>query len=243
MAKTGFSLAAFFGRVLKSLMVVLLLPLALGLLLGLREQLEFITLSGGTYRQWLEWGLLTYVITHLLLLKPVSLFRASHWVFSTLAVWLFGGQVATTDALAGGGKSGKGGKRGEGGDAPPAQGSPLVAFSPYVVPVFTVLACVLGWLLRKWWDRTFVDGPVSFLVGVTIALHWLMTAEELQQQRSRWHLETYLLALCLVFIVTLLIAAACLPWAVPELSFTQALGAGLSRTQAMYATLIQRLFF
>ena len=238
MGKTGSNLAGLIGRILKSLMVALLLPLALGLLLGIREQLELVTLSGGTFREWLEWGVSAYVITHLLLLKPVTVFRASHRVFSTLAVWLFGGQVTTVEGQAGG----KGSKGAKGADAQ-AQGSPLVAFSPYVIPVFTVLACALGWLLRKWWDRTFVDGPISFLIGVTIALHWLMTADELPQQRSRWHLETYLLALCLVFLVTLLIASACLPWAIPDVSFVQALGAGLTRAGALYHALIQRLFF
>ena len=87
-----------------------------------------------------------------------------------------------------------------------------------------------------------LDGPASILIGVTIAFHWLMTADALQQQRSRWHLETYLLAIGLVFALTLLIGGACLPWAIPEFSFVRALSDGCSRAQTIYTTIIQRVF-
>lgn len=223
------------GRSLKIAMVALLIPLVLGLLQGILAQLEVVTLSGGTFRDWLGWGFVTYVGIHLLLVRPVSLFRASHRLFSTLAVWLFGGQVSSVGE--GGGK-GKGGAKSE----QAAQGSTLVAFSPYVVPLYAVLMCAAGWLLGRWIERSWLDGPVSFLIGVLMAFHWLMTADDLQQQRSRWHFETYLLALGLVFVLTLLIAAACLPWAVPEFSFVQALADGLANAQALYATNLRRLF-
>jgi hypothetical protein len=160
-------------------------------------------------------------------------------MFSILAAWLFGGQVTSVqDAGGGKGKSAKGdsGQR-------IAASSPLVAFSPYVVPLPTLLVCVLGWLLARWWERAAVDGPVSFLIGVTMAFHWIMTADDLQSQRARWHVETYLLALGLVFLLTLLIAAVCLPLVVPEFSFIHALSTGFEHTQALYTSLVQHLFW
>ena len=239
MAKLSSSVTVVLGRLVKIVMVVVLLPLAIGLLLGILQQLEVMTSSGGTFREWVNLGFLTYVGIHVVLYRPVPLFRASHRLFSALAVWLFGGQVASVEqAGSGKGKGAKGAKKGDGG----TQGSTLVAFSPYVIPLYTVLTCVAGWLLTRWWDRTVLDGPVSFLIGVSIAFHWLMTADDLQQQRARWHLETYLLAIGLVFALTLLIGAACLPWAIPEFSFVRALADGLAKTQAIYTTVIQRLF-
>ena len=222
-------------------MVAIVLPLAIGLLQSLLEQLERVSLSGGTFRQWVGWGFMTYVGVHVLLFRPSGLFRISHRVFSSLAIWLFGGQVATVEEPKGGKAAGKGAAK-SGPSDPASQGSTLVAFSPYVVPVYPILVCAVGWLLARWWDRMFLDGPVAFAVGVTMAFHWLMTADDLQQQRRRWHLETYLLALSLVFVLTLLLGAACLPWAVPELSFVDTLGVGFSRTHTIYRTIIQRLF-
>ena len=238
MAKTASKFAEALSRIIKSAMVVVLIPLAIGLLDGVLKQLEIMSSSGATFRQWIEWGVVSYVGLHVLLYRPVAMFRVSHRLFSVIAVWLFGGQVTTVGGSASG--KGKGGKGGKGEAA--AEGSPLVAFSPYVIPLYVILVCAGSLLLRQWAGRRWVDGPASFLIGFLIAFHWLMTAEDLQQQRDRWHMETYLLAIGLVFVLTLLLGGACLPWAVPEFSFARALADGFAKTQAIYTTLIQRLF-
>ena len=246
MAPLSFSLRAVPARLVKVVMVAIVLPFAIGLLLSLLGQLELVSLSGGvTYREWVEWGFLTYVGVHVLLFRPAALFRVSRQLFSSIAVWLFGGQVTTVEDAEGGKGSGKGAKRGtaSGADDPAARGSTLVAFSPYVVPVYTVLVCAVGWALGRWGNQMLIDGPIAFFIGLTMAFHWLMTADELQQQRRRWHLETYLLALSLVFALTLLVGAACLPWAVPDVSFIRTLAEGFSRTQGIYTAIVQRLFF
>lgn len=236
MGKHTSSFTALLGRLLKVVMVVVVVPLAIGLFTGIREQLALVSASGDvTFQQWATWGFVSYVGFHTLLYRPVTLFRASHRLFSTLALWLFGGQVSSVDRSAG--SKGRDTAR-----KPEGQGSTLVAFSPYVVPLSTVLVCVVGWLVGRWAERRFVDGPVGVLIGATIAFHWLMTADELQQQRQRWRVETYLLAIGLVFAVTLLIGAVCLPLAVPGFSVGQAVAEGVAHAQAVYTTLIQRLF-
>ena len=242
MAKTASSLTAGLGRFVKAIMVAVLMPIAIGLLQGILDQLETVSGSGSTFRAWVSWGFITYVGIHLLLYRPVGLFRASHRLFSWLAAWLFGGQVASVGTQESGGKK-KEGKRGKGefGEAS-ADGSTLVAFSPYVIPSYMILMSAAAIALRRWLSRSWVDGPVSFLLGAFIAFHWLMTANDLQEQRDRWHVETYLLAITLVFIVTLLIGGACVPWAIPEFSFLQAFSEGYARTQAVYAALIRQLF-
>jgi hypothetical protein len=245
MAKLPFNIGEWFGRLIKTVMVVLLIPLAMGLLTSCLNQLEVTAnLSGASFREWVVWGFFVYIGTHLLLYRPVTLFRASHRIFSSLAVWLFGGQVTSVEGSGASRvqhRSGKGGKEGSAGTS--TQGSTLVAFSPYVVPSYTVLVCAIGWLLARVWNRALIDGPIGALIGMTMALHWVMTADDLQQQRARWHLETYLLALSLVFVLTILIGAACLPWSIPDFSFVQMLSDGLSRTQALYVAIVRQLFF
>ncbi len=231
MAKSSSSLASKLGRAIKCVMVALLVPLAIGLLLGMLEQLAAVGIGRTTAGDWVRWGFMTYVWVHLLLWRPAKLFQASHTVFSVLAAWLFGGQVASTD-------KGEGGKGAKGGEA----GSPLVAFSPYVVPIAPILVCALGWLLARWLDHTVLDAPVSFGIGLLAAFHWLMTADALQQQRARWHLETYLLAIGLVFILSLLIGGSAIMLALPEFSYGQAVAGGFAQAHALYAALIQRLF-
>ncbi len=241
MAKIRSNVTGVFSRLIKIVMVVVLLPLAIGLFSGILEQLDAMSGSSATFREWIHWGFVSYIGIHLLLYRPVGLFRVSHRMFSTIAVWLFGGQVASVDAPDGGKSKGAKSKGAKGETA--AQGSTLVAFSPYVVPLYTVLVCALGWLLAHWIDQRFIDGPISFLIGFTIALHWIMTADDLQQQRERWYFETYLLAIGLIFILTLFIGALSLPLAVPGFYIDRALADGWARTHAIYTTIVQRLFF
>ncbi len=238
MGKASSSLTALLGRLVQVAMVVLVLPLAVGLLQGLLEQVDVVSSPGTPFLRWIALGFFTYVGGHLFLYRPVGLFHLSHRMFSALAVWLFGGSVASVE---GPGGTGKGSQRAKG--AGDAQGSTLVAFSPYVIPCYALLVCAAGWLLGRWWDRASLYGPVSVLLGATMAFHWIMTADDLQRQRDRWHVETYLLAISLVFALTLLIADACLAWAIPGFSFVQALGEGLRRTAAIYQEIIQQLFF
>ena len=242
MAKIFSKAATVLGRLIKVAMVAIVVPASIGLFQGLREQLDIATMSGGTFREWVGWGLVTYVVVHLILYRPVGVFQVSRRLFGVIAVWLFGGQVASVEGGADGG-SAKGSKKGRGSKvAARAEGSPLVAFSPYVIPLYTVLICAAGWVIGRWIERRWLDGALSFLIGVTIAFHWVMTADDLQQQRDQWHLETYLLAIGLVFLLTLIVGGACLPWVVPEFSFVRALSDGLSRTHTIYMTLLERLF-
>lgn len=241
MAKITSNAAALAGRLLKVAVTALVVPAAIGLLLGVRAQLDQPSFSGGLLLDWVGWGFGTYIGLHLLLYRPEPVFRFSHRLFSTVAGWLFGGQVASTEGASGGGK-GRAPKGGKGAGA--AEGSTLVAFSPYVVPLYVVLVGVGAWLLRRMGlERHVVDGPAAALVGVAAAFHWVMTADDLQRQRERWHLETYLLALGLVFLLTLLIGAAALPLAAPEFSALDALAAGFDTTGALYKDIVQALFF
>ncbi len=243
MASPSSSLTTGLSRLIKVSVVALIVPLIIGLLQSVLEALELKTGSGRTYRELVTWGFMTYVGMHVLLYRPTGLFRISHRLFSVLAVWLFGGQVASVEAK----RAGKGNRdksdAGGGGEARTSgEGSTLVAFSPYVIPLYVILASLVALLVRHRVDLGWVDDATGFLLGFLMAFHWLMTADDLQQQRDRWHIETYLLAISLVFVLTLLIGGACLPWAVQGFSFVAVLSDGLSRTQAIYAMLVHHLF-
>ncbi len=91
------SVKTFVGRALKILVAALVIPAAIGLLLGILDQLGTVSLTRGLAREWIGRGFLTYVGLHVLFYRAEGLFRASHAIFSTLAVWLFGGQVSSVE--------------------------------------------------------------------------------------------------------------------------------------------------
>ena len=58
-------------------------------------------------------------------------------------------------------------------------------------------------------------------VGFCLALHWIMTADDLQEQRELWNFETYLLAVILIAIITAVLVAWGLSWMLPGFGFTE----------------------
>lgn len=248
MAKPISKLANFLSRLVNVTVGILLIPPVIGLLAGLRSQLAAVPVGDKSFFDWTVIGVAGYVTLHLLFYRPVALFRVQHGLLSRLAQWLFGGHVSTT-----GGKGARGAERsekprGKGKDdegGAPASGSTLLVVSPYVFPLYPVLACALAWALKHWLDPSVVDAPAAVVIGATLALHWVMTADDLQGGRaakSRVPLDTHLIALGMIGVISLLIVGAALPMAAPDVSWPAMLSEALARAGAIYSTVIQRLF-
>ena len=243
MHKVQSKLVHILRRLLKVVIAAFVIPpLAVSLVSLMRDHLLIDTqLSKTTFIEWIDRGFLSYLGVHILLYRPAPLFRLFHQWFSTVSGWLFGGQVASVERTRAPARRGRSAGKGDAGGSG-ADGSTLVAFSPYAVPFSMMLVCVIGWIANRWLSRSWTDGPIGFCIGVAIAFHWLMTADELQQQRKRWFVETYLLAIELVFVITVLLGAMCLPLVIPDFSFIQWLADALQQAQMMYTTTFQQLF-
>jgi len=156
-----------------------------------------------------------------------------------IAVWLFGGQVTSVEGTPSP-RRGKAKRDAE--DETVAEGSPLVAFSPYVIPFYAVVVCLSAPILARWLGPVFIGSACSYLVGLMMAFHWITTADDLQEQRDQWHLETYLLAIGLVFLLTIILIAACLPWCVPGFSFLKFLSDSVVNIRIVYSMWLHILF-
>ncbi len=243
MAKKSLNPGGVLARLVKAAMVVLLLPAVIGMLDATARHLDAIALHSRMAGYWVNWGFLSYVGVHLILVRPRPIFHASHRIFAVVAAWLFGGHVTSVED----GTGPTGAKRRKSSTADDetvstAAGSPLVAFSPYVIPFYTILICGIAALARRWIEQPLIEVPAAFLVGLTMAFHWIMTADDLQEQRDQWHIETYLLAISLVFLLTLVLTLICLPWAIPQVSFSAVMSDGAARSQAIYDALFGQLF-
>ncbi len=245
MAKARLDVGELFARLVKSVMVVLLVPAVIGLVQATLHHLDTIPLQHRTASTWIQWGFVAYTTVHLLLYRPRTVFLASHRLFSMVATGLFGGHVTSVEqgSSATTRPSRRRRTRSNGDEVSSgAAGSPLLVFSPYVIPFYTLLVCGLAALLRPWVPAMYLEIPAVFLVGVTLAFQWIMTADDLQEQREQWYMETYLLAIILVFLFTLILACVTLPWVLPSFSFSAAMADGVARAHAVYDGIWRQLF-
>ena len=239
MAKVISNVLQWFGRLVKALISVVLIPPIIGLALAMADRLTLVSVGARSFTEWMVRGGATYLGVHLLFYHPTTLFRLQHGLLSRVAVWLFGGQVATTGAK--GEKSSK--KSSKGKSEGSAAGSTLLVVSPYLVPLYAILLCVVAWSLKHWWAPAFLDAVVAFLLGVSLAFHWVMTADDLQQHRDQFPFDTYLLTLAIIGLASLAVVSVCIPLVAPDCSIPALFGDALARTGGIYTSITHTLFF
>ncbi len=239
MAKPLSKVLHLVNRFIKGVVGLLLIPPAVGLALGIHQQLEEVSVGSRSFAQWMMVGAISYVGIHLFVYKPRALWRVQHRLLSRVALWLFGGQVTTANTKSEpptGKKSSKASGEGPGGSA-------LLVLSPYLVPLYPVLVCVIAWVLSRWAGWEFVMPVASFLIGASLLLHWVMAADELQQDRNRFPIESYLMALAIIAFSSLLIVGVCVPMVAEPFSLPGVFAEMLDEAKEIYTTVIHRLFF
>jgi hypothetical protein len=247
MAKLTSRVAEASGRFVKGSVGVLLVPPTIGLARGLFNQLETVPAGSAPAGLWFAWGLGSYALMHILLVKPLPLFSLNHVLLARLAGWLFGGQVSTVGAEAT--ASVKPAKRGRGrrktstsdeGDAEEA--STLVVLSPYLLPIYVVLFCVAVGAVGRQVTAAWWPAAVSTTVGVGLGFHLAMTGEDLQQHAEQFPIETRLMALTISAMSSILITSLVLPMALPSLSVSGIFSEMAASTSALYDAIFRTLF-
>ena len=248
MAKPTSTRFSLLGRLVKGFVGALLIPPVMGLVIGVISQLDEINAGAHTAAYWFVWGLAAYAGTHLLLYRPKHLFQLNHALLERLAVWLFGGQVATVGSEQPASskrppkaKPKKGRPAPEGGEAP--QASTLVVISPYLVPLYTVIISLLAWVATHWGGGELFRIVTSLLLGISLGFHLSMTGEDLQQHIDQFPVEARLMALTFSTLASWVVAALCVPMALADFSLSGVLAQMASSTQAIYARVFGTLFF
>jgi len=238
MAKIVSRVSHSISRVIKGLVGIVLIPPAIGLALGIARQLSVVPAGRYSYSTWWHWGIVGYVGMHVLFYKPRALFRVHHAMLARVARWLFGGQVSTTEGGESKGKKSASKGKGQSG----GEGSTLVVISPYLVPLYVVLISVLAWAASHWIASAWVTGVMVCLMGASVSFHLAMTAEDFQEDRERFPIELYVMAMAISSIVSFIVVSVCLPLVLPDFSMPGVFLDAASSAQTIYATVVQTLF-
>ena len=233
------------GRSLRILLGLLLVPIAVGATQAFLDELE----RSGVGARPFFLGLAIYLFIHLVIYKAKWLYDASHAVLSRVAGFLFGGKVVAMGT--GGGQGGekeksskgkKGGKEIGPGSGGADGGSPLVALSPFLVPMYVILLAVAVGVVGMWHDLGRWSPALCGLVGALLTFHWLMTLETIQQRKETIASAGYVLTVVLTYTISLSITAVMLPLVVRTFAFPAYLTSAADAGRALYAALAHQLF-
>lgn len=185
-----------FAKVFKTLIGILAIPIALGTAKAFYVMISGVSLIGGTLNV-LERGVLVYLLFHVLVIRPAYIYVLGHEVVHVLATWLCGGRIVSFNVSP------------SGGNVVTSKTNFFIELSPYFVPLYTILLgaayLILSAIGRQIPHMTIV---FIFLVGVTLAFHFVMTSEVLRMQQPDIIRSGLIFSLVLILVGNLVITMA-----------------------------------
>ena len=185
-----------FSKIFKNLLGILLLPAAVGVAQAFYGQISDISVFSGILRV-IERGVLVYLVFHLIVIRPVYLYVLAHEFVHVIATWICGGHVVSFNVSP------------SGGNVVTSKTNFFIELSPYFVPLYTIFLGAIYVLMRSLDIRVpHMTLIFLFLVGATLAFHFVMTAEVLKIQQPDIAKSGLFFSLAIIFIGNIIVVTA-----------------------------------
>ncbi len=183
-------------RIIRTFFGMLLLPLAFA-----TAKASFIAISGVSIYsdslRLLERGALAYLVFHIFIWRPAYIYVWGHEMVHVVATWICGGQVQDFNVAA------------EGGGVVTSKTNFFIELSPYFIPIYTLLAIAVYFGLKMFSAEVpHATEIFLFVIGMTLAFHFVMTSEILRVQQPDILKSGYTFSFVLIFIGNLVITMA-----------------------------------
>ncbi|MBF0494595.1 MAG: hypothetical protein HQL28_05645 [Candidatus Omnitrophica bacterium] len=214
-------------RFLKTLVGVLLIPLAIGVAKAFYGEISDV----GEHNTFLmmEHGVVSYALFHLLVMRPVYIYVLGHEFVHVLSTWVCGGRVESFRVTP------------QGGSVVTSKTNIFIELSPYFVPIYTMLLAPLFGILRLvYGDVADFNSTLLFLVGLTLAFHFIMTTEVLKMEQSDIAKSGAMLSLIFIFICNLVVIMAVFCPIFHSLSFAEFIKKSAFHSRDLYVGIYDR---
>jgi len=217
------------SKVIKYLIGIAALPLTLGFSRAFYGQLSDLSYVGPKLHLVL-WGIIIYMLMHVLFYKPIYIYTLGHEAIHILATWLCGGYVTNVNISR------------SGGSVSTSKTNFFIELSPYFIPIYTVLLIFLVPVVRYKLSNSQFLASYIFLLGFTLGMHLIMTAEVLKIRQPDLMKSGYPFSLSLIFMGNLIIVFLILSGFTRDLSFKAYLFKSMEYAKDMYLAFLHRFF-
>ncbi len=153
------------GLFIKFVIGILTVPIAVGVTVAFYDNLRLIKELAGSLN-YFTWGIVSYVILHILFYKPTYLYVLGHETVHAGMSWIFGGKIKSFKVSEGGGK------------VATDKSNVFIELGPYFVPIYAILITIVYFILASSYN---ISGSVFiFLIGLALAFHIISTIEILK---------------------------------------------------------------
>ena len=145
-------------------------------------------------------GIIFYLAFDRIVTQPMSMYVFGHELTHVISGLMTGAKVHSFKATA------------KGGEVRLSKTNTFISLSPYIIPIYSLIAILLYWILQHWWNPPQLLLVFQFLMGSTLAFHLVMTMRAIHTRQPDLKgrglfLSTILIALGNALIVTFILIA------------------------------------
>lgn len=216
-------------RVLKIIFAILLIPVAISATLALYNSLAGIRYFSKNQAYFLA-GAVTYLVVHVLLYKPITLYVFGHELQHAIATWLCGGKVKGFSVSK------------KGGNVTVTKSNTFIALAPYILPIYTILV-VLVYVISSWFfDMSLYVGYFIFLIGATLVFHIVLTIDVMRKEQSDIIKSGFIFSLVIIYLANIIAAAFILSLVFDDISISAYFGSLYDMARSIYIGVFNQLF-
>ena len=175
------------------------------------------------------WGIISYVILHLLFYKPTYMYVLGHEAVHAGVAWIFGGKI-------------KGFKVSEkGGSVKTDKTNFIIELAPYFFPIYTIVVTLIYFVVSQSYP---INGSIFlFLIGFTLAFHIVATVEIMKVKQPDIVKSGYMFSIAFVYIVNIIVISSIFGLTFPGFAINQFFLDFWTNSKYIYVAVIRQLFF
>jgi len=175
-------------------------------------------------------GALLYSIIHLLLFRLDFLYIFGHESMHAFATFCSGGKASKMKVSS------------KEGSVKTTTPNFFVMLAPYLIPVYTVILAAVYFILSFFIDITKYSGAFIFLIGFTLMLHLVYTAESIRDKQSDLIKTGYFSSISFIYIANLIIVFLIVSFFFQGASFVNFIADVYEKAKIFYWSFWKQLF-
>lgn len=215
-------------KLIKYIIGALLIPLAIGFSRSFYDELLKLD-DIGPKLNFFIWGIVIYMLMHLVLFRPTYLHALGHESIHALATWLCGGHITSFSIS------------GSGGSVTTSKTNFFIELSPYFIPTYTVILILIAPLIKNKLVENNWFPFYIFALGFTLGMHLIMTADSLKIKQPDVLKSGFLFSYLFIYVGNLIIVFLIFSLLMKGASFKIYFFKGLDYSINMYSAVTEKL--
>lgn len=219
------------GEIAKTIAGLFFLPIVASVSITFYRQFGSLGMPWSIEQQYFMIGIITYCFMHLLVFKPSYIYVFGHESVHVLATWLCLGRVKSFKVSA------------NGGSVSTSKNNIFISLSPYFVPFYSIIAAIAVYIANNvFLERGIPYKYFLFLLGLTLALHIVMTIDTLKTRQSDLAKAGYLISEIVIYVTNIIVVAGVLGLMTKGFSFADFMVNAWNLTADIYQRIFAQLF-